>query len=45
DFSYDKLLDLKNLKNFKYCLLLEDYEAFEREFKNEENQSPSLFLN
>lgn len=43
DFSYDKLSDLKNLKDFKYCLILENHADFEQEFENQSNQLPSLF--
>ncbi|MCW1358549.1 hypothetical protein OLP58_01945 [Campylobacter jejuni] len=43
DFSYNQLSDLRKLKNFKYCLILENYDIFEQEFENKENQIPSLF--
>ncbi len=43
DFSYNQLSDLRKLKNFKYCLILENYDIFEQEFENKENQTPSLF--
>ncbi|MBZ7930707.1 hypothetical protein ACD575_00185 [Campylobacter sp. LH-2024] len=43
DFSYSKLSDLKNLKDFKYCLILENHEDFEQEFESKSNQLPSLF--
>ncbi|HEH5656791.1 TPA: hypothetical protein SHI38_001181, partial [Campylobacter jejuni] len=43
DFSYNQLSDLRKLKNFKYCLILENYDIFEQEFENKENQTPNLF--
>lgn len=43
DFSYNQLSDLRKLENFKYCLILENYDVFEQEFENKTNQTPSLF--
>lgn len=43
DFSYNELKDLKKMKDFKYCLIFENYDNFEQEFQNRENQNPSLF--
>ncbi|AXP08618.1 hypothetical protein N4T57_04785 [Campylobacter hepaticus] len=43
DFTYNNISDLKTIKDFKYCLIFENYDTFEQEFENKENQIPSLF--
>ncbi|MBM0637057.1 hypothetical protein LNU06_02715 [Campylobacter sp. VicNov18] len=43
DFSYNQLSDLRKIKDFKYCLIFENYYNFEKEFENQKDQIPSLF--
>ncbi|TEY03466.1 hypothetical protein [Campylobacter sp. US33a] len=44
DFSYSKISDLKQIKDFKYILvLLENFDEFENEFVKNANQEQKLF--
>lgn len=43
DFSYNEIKDLKNYKDFKYCLILENANDFENAFKISNDNTLKLF--